>query len=237
MPRMYVREGEALKRGLKEIEKSQRWLVERLKKKKEGKLSVCLNTMNRYCNDYPMPIEIWEEVRTHIIIPERNRQRKVREAQKDGVLLRKRGEELAKAREQEEQTERRSNVKAYLREIRKTVSWLSCSIARPYNTVKGWLSGKKNIPDSAYFLIMRLLWEEFEKLKEQEKKNVYAYNRSCMEQEKPIELRLEASAYAVLEREATHQGRRIEYVAAEILCSRLLEMAQMNRFFDSRKFR
>ncbi|MCO8187474.1 hypothetical protein NKE62_11125 [Akkermansia sp. Marseille-P9185] len=237
MSRVYVQEGEALKRGLREIGKSQRWLVERLKKKKEGKLSVCLNTMNRYCNDYPMPIEIWEEVRTHIIIPERNRQRKVRESKKNGVLLRKRGEELAKARKQREQEERRSNVKACLRRTKKTVSWLSCAITRSYNTVKGWLSGKKNIPDDAYFSIMHLLRKELEKLEEQEKKNICAYNRSCMEQKKPIELMLEADAYAVLEQEATYQSRRIEYVAAEILCSRLMEMAQRNRFFGSRKFR
>lgn len=221
MPRAYVREWAALKRGLKELGKNQRWLKERLDRKHHGKLSVCPNTIWRYCNNYNMPVETWEEIRTHIFSPERKKQNKAAEKRIYDQEISTKQKAKDKRNRMLESDQRREQIKGLLNYIDKNMRWLANAINRPYNTVKGWLSGKKYI-SLEDFQLMKQVTEEglFQMYLERYKKTV-AKNKIFLEHETPLFIRLAPDAYRRLEKEASMRGVSVEEAATRMLESRL----------------
>lgn len=221
MPRVYVNEGAALKRGLKELGKTQCWLKERLDRKRQGKLSVCQNTIWGYCNNRNMPIETWEEIRTHIFSPERKKQDKAAEKRiYDQEISTKQKAKDRRSRMLESE-QRREQIKNLLNYIDKNMRWLANAINRPYNTVKGWLSGKRFI-SLEDFQLMKQVTEEclFQMFREQYETTV-ATNKIFLEHKTPLFICLAPDAYKRLEEEASMRGISVEKAATMALESKL----------------
>ncbi len=217
MPRIYVNEGPALKRGLKELGKTQRWLKERLERKHHGKLSVCQNTIWRYCNNYNMPVETWEEIRTHIFSPERKKQANAEEKRiYDTEISFK---QKAKDRKNRilESEQRRDQIKYLLHSIGRNMRWLANAIQRSYNTVKGWLSGKRFIPFEDFQLMKQAVEDAWLQMIHEQHEKTVATNKIFLESGTPLSVRLAPDAYGRLEKEASMRGISVEKAATMAL--------------------
>lgn len=215
MPGNYVNEGKALKRGLKELGKTQRWLVERLKKK--AGIAVCINTMCRYCNDYPMPVRTWEEIRTHIFAYERERQRRIKQKKAEAPSIDTRIREDNRNIRKQESDFRREEIKKLLRQCGRKTRWLAESIGRPYNTVKGWLSGKRTIPVEAHQAMVDAITQRLIQNISDYRSGVIERNKNYRENNAPLVVYLDPWSYKKLEEEANRNVVSVEEMAQRIL--------------------
>lgn len=168
-----------------------------------------------------MPVETWEEIRTHIFSPERKKQNKAAEKRIYDQEISTKQKAKDKRNRMLESDQRREQIKGLLNYIDKNMRWLANAINRPYNTVKGWLSGKKYI-SLEDFQLMKQVTEEglFQMYLERYKKTV-AKNKIFLEHETPLFIRLAPDAYRRLEKEASMRGVSVEEAATRMLESRL----------------
>lgn len=116
-----------------------------------------------------------------------------------------------------ESEQRRDQIKYLLHEIGRNMRWLANAINRSYNTVKGWLSGKRFISFKD-FQLMKQTTEEglIQMIRELHEKTI-ATNKIFLESGTPLSISLAPDAYERLEKEARMRGIPVEKAAAMAL--------------------